>query len=245
MRPSVRPSEGAESPRPRDAGMGLAEMMVAIGIFTLVMVALGSTAVLAIRTVGQMQNRVDNATQTELGMSSTSKVLRTAVLPKQLDESTCPTCEESAVIKATTTEITFHANLGRSSIGPSLVTLVVLQDPRRAGTAVLEQRTIDPTAGPNNTYTFCNPAVSGCRVQKRVLARTLVWPTAPVFSYYDTDGLRMTATTLSATQKARISSVDVVLSAQARPGQDRWGPLTAVQRVRLPNVEINVSDTTE
>lgn len=234
-----------ESRPTRDGGMGLAELIVAIGIFTLVMVALGSTAVLAVRTVGNMQNRVDNATQTELGLGSATKVLRTAVLPKQLDDSTCTGCEDTAVIKASPTEVSFHANLGRTSIGPSLVTLVFFQDPHHPGTGVLEQRTIDPTAGANNTYTFCTAGSAGCKVYKRILSRSLVWPTQPIFSYYDTDGKLMTGNPLSASQKARISSVDVVLTAQSRPGQDKFAALTTVQRVRLPNVEIHVSDTTE
>ncbi|WP_340537188.1 PulJ/GspJ family protein [Nocardioides sp. GXZ039] len=241
--PTVAEGGAAPAERPRDAGMSLAELMVALGIFTLILVVVGSTAVAAIRTVGGMENRVDNAAQAELGLSSMSKVLRTAVLPQQLDAGSCPTCADVAVTLATATQVTFHANLGRSSIGPSLVTLSVLQDPAKPGTAILEQRTIDPTPGASGSYTFCTPGSGGCRVERRVLARSLVWPTAAVFSYYDTDGVLMTGSSLSAVQKAKISSVDVVLTAQTRPGQDRWPPFTAVQRIRLPNVEISSTIT--
>lgn len=234
---------GEAAERPRDAGMSLAELMVALGILTMILVVVGSTAVASIRTVGGMENRVDNAAQAELGLSSMSKVLRTAVLPQQIDSGSCPTCTEVAVTQATGTQVTFHANLGRSTVGPSLVTLLVYQDPRNAGTAILEQRTIDPTPGINGTYTFCTAGASGCRVEKRVLARSLVWPTANVFSYYDTDGVLMTGSALSAVQKAKISSVDVVVTVQTRPGQDRWPPFTAVQRIRLPNVEISSTIT--
>jgi type II secretory pathway pseudopilin PulG len=227
--------------RARDTGMSLAELIVAIGIFGIIIVALGSTAVVAIRTVGNVTTRVDNATQGELGLASATKVLRTAVLPRQLDDYECSGCTSAAIVKATSTEVAFYANLGRSALGPSLVTLQVLEDPNRSGTAILEQRTQDPLATGDGRYTFCNASLTSCVVQKRILSRTLVWPVAGVFSYFDLDGKALSGTALTAAQVSRVSSIDVVLAAQSRPGQNRWRPLTALSRVRLPNVEIDIN----
>ncbi len=237
-RPAPATTTGAQD---RDAGMSLAEVLVAMTIFTLILVVLGSTAVIATRTVGDVTTRVDNATQAELGSSASSKLLRTAVLPVQIEDRVCDGCQEdTAVVKANGTEVSFYGNLGRTTVGPSLVTLLVRQDPAVAGTAILEERIIDPKALTEGRYTFCTPGSPGCVVHKRTLARALVWPSALVFAYYDTAGAALPGPSMSAAQLEQISSVDVTITVQTRPGQTRWDPLTAVQRVRLPNVEINL-----
>ena len=221
--------------------MSLAEVMVAMSIMTLVTVILGSTAVVAIRAAGSVTTRLDNATQAELGVSAASKLLRTAVLPVQIEDRVCDDCQDdTAVVRATTTEVSFYGNLGRTTVGPSLVTLIVRQDPNVSGTGILEERIIDPESIGDGRYRFCTPGAPGCTVRTRVLARSLTWPTVPIFGYYDTSGLPLTGSTMSASQLERISSIDLMLTVQTRPGQTRWGPLTVVQRVRLPNVEINL-----
>lgn len=231
---------GSTKPR-RDAGMSLAEVMVAMSIMTLVTVILGSTAVVAIRAAGGVTTRLDNATQAELGVSAASKLLRTAVLPVQIEDRVCDDCQDdTAVVRATSSEVSFYGNLGRTTVGPSLVTLIVLQDPKVPGTGILQERIIDPESLGDGRYRFCTPGAPGCAVRTRTLARSLTWPTTPVFGYYDTSGLPLTGSTMSASQLERISSVDLMLTAQTRPEQSRWGPLTVVQRVRLPNVEINL-----
>ncbi len=229
---------------PRDQGMSLAEVMTAMGIFVLVITILGSTAIAAIKATGTVATRQDNASQAESGSASAGKVLRTAVLPQQLEDTVCSGCDaDPAIVAASATQISFYANLGRTTVGPSLVTLEVKQDPNRAGTAMLEQRLIDPTPLSDGRYSFCTAGATGCTVVKRPLATGLVWPTPNVFAYYDTSGAALALSSggsLALADRAKISSIDVVIKVQTRPGQTRWAPFTAVQRVRLPNVEINL-----
>lgn len=232
--------------RPADEGMTLAELIVAMGIMVVVLTMVGTTAVLVTRTLGTTATRVDNSTQANLATASSSKVLRTAVLPQQLDDNECvqvsssttTACDEVAVLGATAREVRFYGNLGRDPRGPSLVVL------RVRGTN-LEQLVVDPIRVDDERYRFCEPESSGCATEKRVVARSLV-SANPVFAYYDVRGDLMplaannASAALTQSQRARISSIDITVTVQTRPGQDRWPAFTSLTRVRLPNVEINL-----
>ncbi len=234
-----RPQESAED-APVDAGFSLAELVVTLGVMTILLLIVGTTAVLSTRSAGQMAVRLDNATQAELGLAASSKTLRTAVLPEQLDDTVCTNCTTAALVKATGTEVTFYANLGRTALGPSLVTLRVVADPSAPGTGKLERRLQDPIGLSDGRYNFCNATSPGCAVDTHVLARALTWPSPGVFAYYDLDGLKIPRTSLTAADLARVSSVDLMMTVQTRPHQNRYRSVTAVERVRLPNVAINV-----
>lgn len=228
---------GPRTDGPRDDGTSLAELVVAMGIFVMVVVVLGTTAVLATATMGRTTARLDNIAQADLATASTSKVLRTAVLPRQFEDTECTGCGNVAVLEASDTSVSFFGNLGRSTLGPTMVVLSV----RKAadGTGLLEQKLVDPTPDGADRYRFCNPQTVGCG-QTRTVARSLVWPSRVVFAYYDVTGALMPlapGASLSSTQRARVSSIDLAVTVQTRPGS-RWPAFTSITRVRLPNVEI-------
>jgi prepilin-type N-terminal cleavage/methylation domain-containing protein len=223
-----------------DAGMTLPEVLVAMGLFALLTTLLTSTAIMGLRTASGLEGRLDNVSQGQLGIAAVSKVLRTAVLPDQLDEQTCVGCADTAIVQATTTQVSFYANLDNVGQGPSLVTLRVLPDPGATnGTAMLQQSTIPPTTLADGRYTYCAPGTPGCVVNTRVLTRGL-GPGVAVFGYYDFDGSPILSSSLSNDDLPRVASVDVVLSVQTKPDQDAYPATTVVQRVRLPNADINV-----
>lgn len=226
--------------------MSLAEVLVAVSISMLVMVVLGTTAVIAVQTLGTTATRVDNVAQADLATATASKMLRTAVMPQQLEDTECvqststAACDEVAVLGATATEVRFYGNLGRSAIGPTLVVLSVREE---RGVGVLRETLVDPISLGAGRYRFCDPATTGCATRRRVVARSLVLPSPPVFAYYDVDGALMALPAgggLTQSQRARISSIDVTVTVQTRPGQQRWPSFTSLTRVRLPNVEINL-----
>lgn len=220
--------------------MSIIEVLVASGIFMLLTTMIASVAILGLRTSTGMQVRLDNSTQGDVGMAASGKVLRTAVLPDQLDAQSCDGCADTAIVQASSTRVTFYANLDNTGQGPSLTTLEVLQDPQASGTAILRQTTIPPTPTTGGHYRFCNPATElGCVVRVRTLARGLIWPTAAVFTYYDFDGVRIAGTSLASTDLPRVSSADIAITVQSRPGSG-YPTATTVQRVRLPNADINV-----
>ena len=225
---------------PLDAGMTLAEMIVSIGLFVLVGALVTATTVFTLRSVEMSQVRVDQSSQGELAVAAASKVLRTAVLPEQLEAQTCSDCEETAITAATGTRVKFYANLNNTGGGPSLVTLRVEQDPRNPKVSRLMQDTQAPIALSDGSYTFCNPSTSGCVVQSRIIGRSLLFPVTDVFTYYDYDGASLGSGTLTGDNLRKISSVDVVVTVRTRPGEAKHPSRTALTRVRLPNVEINV-----
>lgn len=225
---------------PKDGGFSVIEVLVAMVLFGMVTTAVVAVAIIGLRTTSGLGIRLDNSNEGQAGIAATSKVLRTAVLPDQLESQVCDTCADTAIISASGTKVTFYANLNNTGQGPSLVTLQVVADPNATnGTGVLEQRTQPPTALGGGRYTFCNPATAGCVVNTRVLARGVVMPSSNAFAYYDFGGAAITGTTLASTDLPRVSSVDVQLTVQTKPGAG-YPTSTMVQRIRLPNADINV-----
>jgi hypothetical protein len=228
---------------PLDSGMSIVEVLVAVALFTVLTTMIASMAIMSLRISTGMQVRLDNSVQGNLGMAATSKVLRTAVLPDQLEANACDGCADTAVVEATSTRVKFYANLNNTGQGPSQVTIEVLRDPSasEAG-AVLRQSVQPPRPLGGGKYTFCDPEVDQtCHVEIRSLARGLLWPTQqPVFTYYDFDGLRIDRSDLTSAELPRISSVDVSFTVQTRPGHAVTPTATTIQRVRLPNADINV-----
>lgn len=226
--------------RRSDAGTTLIEVMAAVGLFSILGFALVSISILALNTSTNLGIRLDNVTQGQIGANAVSKILRTAVLPDQLADQVCVNCADTAIVQATRSQVSFYANLNNTGSGPSLVTLRVIADPHRPGRAMLQQHMQPPTVLSGGRYTFCNPATPGCAVQVRTLARGLYLPIENVFGYYDFDGNAITSPTLTDSDLARVSSVDVVLRVQTVPVRDENPPNTVVLRVRLPNADINV-----
>lgn len=222
-----------------DSGMSLAELVVTIGLMALIGTMVATVSIVVMRTYTGVESRIDNATQAELGVAAAGKVLRTAILPEQLEDTVCVGCGGTAIIQAGSNAVTFYANVGNTAVGPSKVSLLVVADPQRPGTSYLLQQTEAPIPKTSTSYTFCDRTKpSTCVIRNHVLARGLV-PTGPgVFTYYDYEGAQM-ATTSVATNLSRVSSVDVVLRVKTSPGDD-VPARTSVSRVRLPNVEINV-----
>lgn len=227
----------APVPRPADEGMSLIEVLVATSLFLILTTLITSVAILGLRTSSGLQVRLDNSVQGGQGMAAASKVLRTAVLPKQIDEQACPGCVDTAIVQASSTRVTFYANLNNTGGGPSLTTLEAVLD---GGVTVLRQTTIPPTATGEGQYRFCNPATEpACIVHRRTLTSGLVPGATGLFSYYDFDGAPISGTSLATADLPRVSSVDVVLTVQTAPGS-AYPTATMVQRVRLPNADIDV-----
>jgi hypothetical protein len=105
---------------------------------------------------------------------------------------------------------------------------------------MLRESSQPPIALSGNRYTYCVAGTNGCVVNTHVLARGLAWPATSLFGYYDFGGAAITGTTLASTDLPRVSSVDVVVTSQTRPSPGAYPASTQVQRVRLPNADINL-----
>lgn len=219
--------------------MTLVELLVAMGLSTVLLVVVLSFTVVALRASDAAEARNDNLVSAQAGMAGTTKVIRTAVLPEQLDDHACVGCADSAIVQAGGAQMSFYANLDNTGSGPSLVTLQAVADPAEPGTTMLRQTLVPPTVLSDGSYTFCNVTAPTCRFRTRVLVRGL--PQAPtIFSYYDFGGALIGSGTLTSAQLIQVASIDVALQVQRRTGQSRTPAENVVQRVTLPNADVNV-----
>ena len=74
----------------------------------------------------------------------------------------------------------------------------------------------------------------------RALARGLPWPGSAPFAYYDYNGIAITGTTVATDNLPQISSIDVTITVDGQSGGAGVPSATLVQRVRLPNADINL-----
>lgn len=225
----------------RDAGMSMVEVMVAISLLALLGTALTAVAVLGMRVSAGLQNHLNNSTAGSIATDASTKVLRTAVLPEQLVEQSCSGCTDTAIIQATRTQVSFYANLNNRGDGPSLITLQVVRDPNTAQASGQLVQTLQPPTvlGPGQ-YTFCNPALAGCKTYKRVLSRGLDWPAQNIFAYYNNDGDLLTSSALTASDLGSVTSIEVLFKVQGVKGRSDYPGSVSATRVRLPNADINV-----
>jgi hypothetical protein len=219
------------------------EVMVAISILSLLMVMLTTTIVHGMQLSRGMGVRLDNINQGQLGMNAVTKTLRTAIWPKQLDDIDCTgdNCGATALTTATPTSLTFYANLNNTGLGPSLMSYYIEARSDNALYGALIQTTQAPIPGldGDGKYSFCDATVAGCAVTQRAVSRGLN-PTTATFHYYDFDGELIDSDNLAAVQLAQVSSIDITLVVQTNTIQNSAPPNTIVERVQLPNADINI-----
>ena len=237
----MRTSPGSQNePRPVDEGMTLPELLVAMGLFSLLTLLICTTSILGYRIATNLENRTDNATQNQVAVDAISKVLRTAILPDQMADSSCVSCADTAIIQATGTR------------SPSTPTWVTRSDPTTSSSRWSRTRTPRRPAGCSGR-SWCprsspGPGSTSSAIRQRLaattrparLARGLTWPATQLFAYYNFDGNQITSSAFSTADLASVASVEVSLTVQTIKGQSRFPATTEVRRIRLPNSDINV-----
>jgi hypothetical protein len=179
--------------------------------------------------------RVDTINAARVSVESMSRTLRTAVLPRQLDDAGST---DAAFLSASASEVRFYANINNPDnvIGPSRVTY------RVSGRDLVQ--TIQPPdahAPDDHDYRYCDPGAPGCVSRSMVLASGLE-TSVPVFTYYDDAGAALTLSgSCAGVACLPGNSLDVIDAVEVRvvvapparaPG---IGPTTYVLRVALPN----------
>ena len=184
------------------------------------------------RTLSDQSVRVDQTQQGKVAIESVTKVLRTAVLPSQLNASCAGCADLAAFIKGTPTSVQFYANINndKNIIGPSRVTYNV-----NAANQLTE--TVQPPnahAADDFNYQYCTPG-PGCQVTTRVLANYMV-PGSALFTYYDKNGISLGTDPLDSNELKLVDSIDVVVSTR-RSTSSRVPATTFTSRVSLPNAD--------
>lgn len=218
-----------------DAGFTLVELSVAMLVSSVVAGAAAVMFTAALKSNTTTEARLDSINAARVSVESMSRTLRTAVLPRQLDDAGNT---DAAFLRAAASEVSFHANINNpgNSIGPSRVTYRVTN-----GQLTQTIQAPNPHAPDDHDYTYCDLAVASCLRSSTGLAVDVL-TSAPVFTYYDQTGtpLALSASCggLPCLPAAGLEVIDavevrVVVAAPARAGS--IGPSTYVVRVALPN----------
>jgi Tfp pilus assembly protein FimT len=221
----------ARAPR-ADDGLSLAEMIVTLGLTTLVAGFTFALLMQGVRSTGSSAVRQDNAGQARVAIEAVSRNLRTAVSPIQFQGLTCTSgcTATTAVTAADGSSLTFYANINGVEAAPSRITYAL------TGSSLVE--TVQAPVVSATNYSFCAPGGS-CAVRTRTLARGVVTPTAaePLFTYYG-DGAPPPplGTPPTAAELVHIDAVEILLKVRSSA---KWGtPATTVaMRVALPNAD--------
>lgn len=217
--------------RHSDGGYTLVELVVVIFVLGIVLAGVQTTLIITQKTVSQNAQRLDQNAQAKTAMDSMSRILRTAVLPSQLN-ATGTTGTAAAFIQGTATSVQFYADLNNdaNTIGPSRITYVI-------NGGVLTETIQAPNAhavGDYN-YQYCTPGPGCNTVVSRVLARN-VQTANPLFTYYAKNGSKFTDPTLTAAELASVDSIDILITVLSSQNQTIHGS-TLTMRVTLPNAD--------
>lgn len=213
-----------------DDGFTLVEMVVVIGILGIVLAMVQTTLVFSQRTVSGTGVRITEEGQAKTAIDAVSKLLRTAVLPSQLN-ATGSSATAAAFIQGTKNSVQFYANINNdaNTMGPSQVSYTL----SASGTLTETVRPPDAHAATNYNYTYtCTPGPT-CPVTTRVLAYN-VSTTQTMFTYYTKSGAAITDATLTAAELTSVDSIDVVIQVKS---SSTVQATTLTERVTLPNAD--------
>ncbi|MBT0995204.1 prepilin-type N-terminal cleavage/methylation domain-containing protein [Cellulomonas sp. DKR-3] len=230
-----------------ERGTSLAELLIGMTIFTILMAAVTTLAIGYQRVNAESVARQDQVDVARTASERLTKVVRTVVKPSQLISCVTATCSDiDAFVSASSTSMKFYANLDNAGnvVGPRQVTYVV--QPTGPGTARLVERVQRPDSSTpgTNGYTYCDALAAGASAacRSRMTTATLVEGVrtdgpAPLFAYYDNEGDLMSTGaggSLTSAQIDQVLSIELTLRVRADDARST-GATTYIQRILLPN----------
>lgn len=225
-----------------DKGVTLVEMLVVVSILGIVLGIVSEGLMTAQRTMAQNASRLDGLSQTNTSVEAMTRVLRTAILPSQI-QATCTGCDVAAFIEGDSTKVRFYANVDNDGILPA--SGATDRGPRRVTYKVENGELIETVQKPNShdvadfNYQYCNDTSPSCPVRKRVIARDVV--AGALFTYYDRTGAEISPPLQSDVSKLKaVDSIDLLLRVQP---SDAVSSTTVTARVTLPNADSLIQPT--
>lgn len=202
-----RPAPAPRSGAPADAGVTVAELVVAMMILVVVMLGVAATTQGVERTDRESTRRVDDTAEAQYALQLLSRAVARAVVPTSLGGSA-----RTAVLVSEPDALMLYANLDNpgNAVGPSRVEYA-LDD------GVLTQITRRPVEGDPATYCADDEDTPECegRVTRLVLARNLRnGADEPLFAYRDAAGD-------PTHEPGRVRAVEVALVVQHDPSSGR------------------------
>lgn len=197
-------------------GISLTELIVAMGLLSVVMVMIYGTMASGANAVNGTEQRLINLGEARLVMGTASKDIRTAT---RLTADTVP------FLVADTHEIRFYANLNPTT-GPKLVRIYVDAD-----TQLVEEITDPDSSSIPPAYTYNNNPP-----RRRFVGQFVAnGASDPIFVYKDADGNALGPLPLSQAKRNQVRSVEISLSIRKSTNLS-VAATTLVNEVRLPNL---------
>jgi prepilin-type N-terminal cleavage/methylation domain-containing protein len=213
-----------------ERGMTLVELLMAMGLLSLVLAAAAAALASYQRTAASSDIRLENLAEAQTIMDVVSRDIRTATRPAQQPN-------ESPFLLAAPSEVRFYANLELAT-GPKQVRLYV-----NAGTGQVIEEAIDPAGASPYTYSG-TPKV---RIVGRHFANDA---SQPLLTYLDEDGNTLgqtpwtsTSAPLTDDERLLVDSVRIDLSIR-KSNNLAVDPTMVRTTVRLPNVNYSPVVTT-
>lgn len=230
-RSAARPAARATSRARREDGLTLAELLVTVGILTVVLTVALSSSLTLFRSSQRVEERNLNADQARLGVAALSQDLRAATPPVGMAATQVifPVAEPSRAV--------FYARVGAAAgtvtvdAQPTVVPIRI-ELARNTVDQLVETRTTPAISGTTVTYPAQN-------ARTRVIAQDVRNPAnRPIFRYAQVDGtdrvLLPSTGTLSQAQRRSIRSVSIDLVVARDRGAT--GPAYELTtEVRIPN----------
>ena len=183
-----------------DAGVTIAELLVTIMIFGIVLAVSTSTFVSLARATSSARSLDSGTRETSNGMNALAQIVRSAGYVPVAGSSDAPAFREA---RADRLQLTTFVNFGDTQAKPALVTYTL-----DASRRLREERTAAQSSG--SFWVF--PA--GSSSSSRLLTASLASGGTPVFRYLDSDGdeLPLNAGALTEAQRKQVSFVQVTLA---------------------------------
>ncbi|NIJ05297.1 type II secretion system protein [Frigoribacterium faeni] len=183
-----------------DAGVTIAELLVTIMIFGIVLAVSTSTFVSLARATSSARSLDSGTRETSNGMNALAQIVRSAGDVPVAGSSDAPAFREA---RADRLQLTTFVNFGDTQAKPALVTYSL-----DASRRLREERTAAQSSG--SFWVF--PA--GASSSSRLLTASLASGGTPVFRYLDSDGdeLPLNAGALTEAQRKQVSFVQVTLA---------------------------------
>jgi prepilin-type N-terminal cleavage/methylation domain-containing protein len=215
-------------PKGDDSGYTLAELLVAMGVTTILLAAVGTVFVGSIRIVGTVRDKTSMAADARIGLEAMTRSLRVAVRPDG---------EAAAITSATSTAITFYSALNRSGTtnDPLPTKVEYYFSSNCLYEATTPARTLSAPAAGGPFYAWDTGRVAKCLV-RTTSGPTFAYFTTPEIATAGVDNVALTvpAGGLAATDLGTVQSVQMTLTART-PGISTTGA-TIFDRVTLNNV---------
>lgn len=213
-----------------DAGMTVLELIVAMGVSSILLALIVSMFVTASRSFSDQQGAVENSRLASTSMNEVTRVIRAGTeIPRWNDPDNDP-----VFVYAGAEQVIMHSfiDAGTSPDAPP----VRVQFARGSGNELMETRWAAHRV--HTTYWAFDATPSSTRL----IARSLTPATAstPLFRYYDKDGVALTPPvggSLTVAQIRNVASVRVTMRVQADES-GRVDPVSIQNVVGLPNLGV-------